>query len=65
MQAKNNRAFTYDNPSYVVAVWGSGTIDTQAPSAVTSLTVKAPTKYNYVTWTAAINARYLVSDIYF
>jgi chitodextrinase len=51
---QNNRNPYIDNPSYVAAVWGSEPLDTQAPSAVTSLTVSSTTSNTItLTWTAA------------
>lgn len=51
---QNNRNPYIDNPSYVAAVWTTEPADTQAPTAVTNLTVSTTTSNSItLTWSAA------------
>lgn len=51
---QNNRNPYIDNPSYVAAVWTTEPADTQAPTAITNLTVSTTTSNSItLTWSAA------------
>ncbi|UOU98672.1 endonuclease [Chryseobacterium daecheongense] len=60
--ARNNNSYTFqgnrnpyiDNPSFVDQVWGTTTVDTQAPTAPTNLTTNTPTSNSIsLSWTAS------------
>ncbi|TDE06879.1 endonuclease [Flavobacterium sandaracinum] len=51
---QNNRNPFIDNPDYVTAIWKTEVVDTEAPTAVTNLTVTETTANTAtLTWTAA------------
>ena len=51
---QNNRNPYIDNPSYVTEIWKTEAVDSQAPTAVTNLTVTETTSNTAtLTWTAA------------
>lgn len=51
---QNNRNPYIDNPGYVAAVWTTEPADTQAPTAITNLTVSTTTSNSItLTWSAA------------
>jgi endonuclease I/chitodextrinase len=51
---QNNRNPYIDNPDYVSAIWQTGAVDTEAPTAATNLTVTETTSNSAtLTWTAA------------
>lgn len=72
--ARNNASYTYqgnrnpyiDNPNYVDMVWGTVTLDTQAPTAASNLAANNPTSSTInLTWTAATdNVGVTAYDIY-
>ncbi|MGO4904326.1 endonuclease [Flavobacterium sp. W20_MBD1_R3] len=63
---QNNRNPYIDNPSYVTEIWKTEAVDTEAPTAVTNLTVTETTSNTAtLTWIAATdNVRVAGYDVY-
>ncbi|MCY0977803.1 endonuclease [Chryseobacterium wangxinyae] len=63
---QHNRNPFIDNPNYVAAIWGTPTVDNQAPTAATNLAAANPTANSVaLTWTAATdNIAVALYDVY-